>query len=112
MVFHRRSIWAHLTIYGDTMCTWRYNCANMQDQVSFVDPTFEIWTQCIGWSPGAVFMYSTFPFPIPITILIILPLSFQLLPSTLCDYPDLLAPPHGSRVRAMFVALFVLLSTY
>jgi len=32
IVFHRRSIWAHLTIYGDTMCTWRYNCANMEEQ--------------------------------------------------------------------------------
>ena len=33
LVFNRRSIWAHLTIFGDTMCTWRYNCANMEHQV-------------------------------------------------------------------------------
>merc|ERR1712012_768417 len=32
LVFNRRSIWAHLTIFGDTMCTWRYNCANMEHQ--------------------------------------------------------------------------------
>ena len=35
LVFNRRSIWAHLTIFGDTMCTWRYNCANMEHQVFF-----------------------------------------------------------------------------